>query len=61
LLAGYRGRPAADAAALAQAAEGLGRFFLAHREKIVDIEVNPLVAREAGKGVVALDIRVLWR
>jgi acyl-CoA synthetase (NDP forming) len=61
LLAGYRGRPAADAAALAKAAEGLGRFFLDHREKIADIEINPLVAREAGKGVVALDIRVLWR
>jgi acyl-CoA synthetase (NDP forming) len=61
LLDGYRGRPAADAEALAQAAEGLGRFFLAHREKIVDIEINPLVAREAGRGVVALDIRVLWR
>ncbi len=60
LLDGYRGRPAADAAALATAAEGLGRFFLAHREKIADIEINPLVAREAGKGVVALDIRVLW-
>ena len=61
LLAGYRGRPAADAAALAKAAEGLGRFFLDHREKIADIEINPLVAREAGKGVVALDIRVIWR
>jgi len=61
LLDGYRGRPAADAEALAQAAEGLGRFFLAHREKIADIEINPLVAREAGRGVVALDIRVLWR
>ncbi len=61
LLAGYRGRPAADAKALAQGALALGRFFLDHRARISDIEINPLVAREAGRGVVALDIRVLWR
>lgn len=61
LLAGYRGRPAADEAALVKAAAALGRFFLDHRDKIADIEINPLVARTAGKGVVALDIRVLWR
>ncbi len=61
LLAGYRGRPAADQAALVRASAALGRFFLDHREKISDIEINPLVAREKGRGVVALDIRVLWR
>jgi acyl-CoA synthetase (NDP forming) len=61
LLSGYRGRPAADAKALVTAAVGLGRFFLDHRAKISDIEINPLVAREAGRGVVALDIRVIWR
>ncbi len=61
LLAGYRGRPAADQAALVKTSAALGRFFLDHREKISDIEINPLVARENGRGVVALDIRVLWR
>ncbi|MDB5649465.1 MAG: acetyl-CoA synthetase [Hyphomicrobiales bacterium] len=61
LLAGYRGRPAADHAALSEAALALGRFFLDHRAEIADIEINPLVVREAGAGVIALDIRVLWR
>ena len=61
LLAGWRGRPAADQAALAEAAAALGRFFLDHRARIADIEINPLAVREAGRGVVALDIRVLWR
>ena len=61
LLAGYRGRPAADQTALVKTSAALGRFFLDHREKISDIEINPLVARENGRGVVALDIRVLWR
>ncbi|MDB5642296.1 MAG: acetyl-CoA synthetase, partial [Hyphomicrobiales bacterium] len=61
LLAGYRGRPAADTDALVKAAAALGRFFLDHRGKFADIEINPLVAREAGRGVVALDIRVIWR
>mgnify|MGYP003347290025 CR=1 FL=1 len=38
-----------------------GAGILDHREKMSDIEINPLVARQTGKGVVALDIRVLWR
>ena len=61
LLAGYRGRPAADRAALEASALALGRFFLDHREKIADIEINPLVVGDQGRGAVALDIRVLWR
>ena len=37
----------------------LGRFFLDHRAKIADIEINPLMVRD--KGAVAVDVRVLWR
>ncbi len=59
LLAGYRGRPAADRAALEKTVLALGRFFLDHRAKIADIEINPLMVRE--KGAVAVDVRVLWR
>jgi acyl-CoA synthetase (NDP forming) len=61
LLEGYRGRPKADREALTKAAVALGRFFLDHRAKLADIEINPLVARAEGGGVVALDIRVIWR
>ncbi len=59
LLAGFRGRPAADRGALEAAALALGRFFLDHRARIRDIEINPLMVRRAG--AVAVDVRVLWR
>jgi len=59
LLAGFRGRAAADRAALEKAALALGQFFLDHRSKIADIEINPLMVR--AHGAVAVDVRVLWR
>jgi acetyltransferase len=59
LLAGFRGRPAVNRAALEKSALALGQFFLDHREKIADIEINPLMVRE--HGAVAVDVRVLWR
>ena len=61
LLSGFRGRPAADRAALEATALALGRFFLDHRARIKDIEINPLMVRPAGEGAVAVDVRVLWR
>jgi acetate---CoA ligase (ADP-forming) len=61
LLAGFRGQPAADEAALVKAAMGLSRFFLDHRDKLLDIEINPLIVRRKGKGAVAVDIRAVWR
>lgn len=61
LLAGYRGRPAADRAALEKAIAGLAQFYLDHRAKIADIEINPLIVRGDGKGVCAVDVRVIWR
>jgi acetate---CoA ligase (ADP-forming) len=61
LLAGFRGQPPADEAALVEAAIGLSRFFLDHREKLLDVEINPLIVRRKGKGAVAVDIRVVWR
>jgi hypothetical protein len=59
LLAGYRGRAVADRAALEQTALGLAQFYLDHRARIADIEINPLMIRPAG--AVAVDVRVLWR
>jgi acetyltransferase len=61
LLSGFRGRPAADRAALEATVLALGRFFLDHRARIKDIEINPLMVRPAGEGAVAVDVRVLWR
>jgi acetate---CoA ligase (ADP-forming) len=59
LLAGYRGRPAADRAALEAASLSLARFYLDHRARVAEIEINPLMVR--GNGAVAVDVRVAWR
>jgi acetate---CoA ligase (ADP-forming) len=61
LLAGYRGKPAADRAALETSVLALAQFYLDHRARIEDIEINPLMVRPAGKGAVAVDVRVIWR
>jgi acyl-CoA synthetase (NDP forming) len=59
LLAGYRGRPPADRAALERTALGLAQFHLDHRARIADVEINPLMIGPTG--AVAVDVRVLWR
>lgn len=61
LLAGFRGKPAADRDALIKNTLALARFFLDHRSVIEDIEVNPLMVRPDGKGAVAVDVRVIWK
>lgn len=55
-LAGYRGKPAGDLGALAQALVALSR--LAHDPRVVECEINPLIVREAGRGVIAVDALV---
>jgi len=59
LLAGYRGKPPADRKALEAAALALGRFYLDHRARIEEIEINPLIVRP--QGAIAVDVRVAWR
>ena len=59
LLTGYRGRAAADRAALEATVMGLAQFFLDHRSRIDDIEINPLMVRP--QGAVAVDVRVIWK
>jgi succinyl-CoA synthetase beta subunit len=53
VLAGYRGKPAGDIAALAAVVVALSR--LAADPAVIDAEVNPLIVRAAGQGVVAVD------
>ena len=59
LLAGYRGKPPADRQALETSALALARFYLDHRARIADIEINPLIVRT--EGALAVDVRVTWR
>ncbi|MDB5571398.1 MAG: acetyl-CoA synthetase, partial [Hyphomicrobiales bacterium] len=61
LLAGYRGRPAADRVALEKTVAALAQFYLDHRARIADIEINPLIVRPGAGGACAVDVRVAWR
>lgn len=55
LLSGWRGAPAGDTDAMAQAISALSHLAVAHRDTIADIEVNPVVVLPEGQGIVALD------
>ena len=59
LLAGFRGAPPADVEALVAAICGLSAFYLDHRHLLSDIEINPLIVRQQGKGVRAVDVRTV--
>jgi succinyl-CoA synthetase beta subunit len=56
-LAGYRGRRAGDLDALAQALVSLSRLAL-DDGAVVEAEVNPLIVKQKGEGVVAVDALV---
>jgi acyl-CoA synthetase (NDP forming) len=58
-LAGYRGKPAGDIAALAEAIAALSR--LAEDTAVAEAEVNPLIVRPQGEGVIAVDAVVRMR
>lgn len=55
LLAGFRGRPAGDREALIETALALQRFALGRADALLELEVNPVIARPAGRGAVAVD------
>jgi succinyl-CoA synthetase beta subunit len=57
-LAGYRGLPAGDLAALAQAIVALSRLAVMDGPTVLEAEINPLIVRPAGLGVVAVDAKV---
>jgi acetyltransferase len=59
LIAGYRGRPALDRAAVVDAILALGAFARDAGALIEAVDVNPLLARPEGEGAVALDALVV--
>jgi acyl-CoA synthetase (NDP forming) len=61
LLAGARGRPAADLDAAAQAISALSAYALANAGRFETIEINPLLVAPAPRGAVALDALVVPR
>jgi len=61
LLAGYRGQPAGDVDALTDAVMAIGRYAADHCEVLVEMDVNPLIVRPHGLGVVAVDAMISTR
>ena len=57
-LAGYRGRPAGDLDAVAHALVALSQLAVADDPVVAEAEVNPLIVRPKGQGVVAVDALV---
>jgi hypothetical protein len=58
LLAGYRGRPAGDVAALVESALACARYAAANLERLSELDLNPVIVRPAGRGAVAVDALV---
>lgn len=55
LLTGFRNRPAADVDALVSAVANLSQAVWANRERISELDINPLFVRPRGLGVAAAD------
>ncbi|MCX7058208.1 MAG: acetate--CoA ligase family protein [Proteobacteria bacterium] len=58
LLAGFRGKPAGDVPALVEAVLAVARYAAANLETLVELDVNPIIVRPSGHGVVAVDALV---
>ena len=58
LLAGVRGAPAADRAALVDAIVRIGQLAADHPE-IAELDVNPLLVLPEGQGAIAVDARII--
>jgi acyl-CoA synthetase (NDP forming) len=55
LLAGYRGKPPGDVGALIDTVLAITRYAAANLAALTEIDVNPVIVRPAGLGVVAVD------
>ncbi len=61
ILEGYRGAPPADVDAVVDVLVRLSWLIDDHRDRVAEIDVNPLFVRGTGKGVVAADALVVLR
>jgi hypothetical protein len=55
LLEGFRGKPAGDVEAAVDAVMAIAKFADAHRDRLVELDVNPLMVLPKGQGAVAAD------
>ncbi len=59
LLAGYRGRAAGDMAAAVDAVLAVAAFAEAERDRLIELDVNPLFVLPVGRGAVAVDALIV--
>ena len=57
ILKGYRGKPTCDLQAVARCIARISRLLADHPE-IVNLDINPLIAYEKGKGCVIVDAKI---
>jgi len=55
LLQGFRGRAAADLAALTELILSVARYASANLSSLVELDVNPVIVRPVGRGAMAVD------
>ena len=58
LLSGFRGRPAADRAALVRLIEDFAAFVVCAGEHVAAIDLNPVIVRPEGRGVRIVDATI---
>ena len=61
LLTGYRGRPAVDLDAVLQAVLAVQTWAAAHADQLLELDINPLLARPAPQPPVAVDALLVTR
>ncbi len=61
LFDGVRGGPALDVEALAEALSALSRLAWDQRDRLAELDVNPLFVRPKGQGIVAADALVVLK
>jgi acyl-CoA synthetase (NDP forming) len=59
LLAGYRGKPPADTEAVIDAVMAVAGFAEANRDRLMELDVNPLLVLPKGQGAVAVDALIV--
>ena len=58
LMDGFRGRPEGDRAAAVEAIAAIAAFAEHHRDRLVELDVNPLPVLPKGRGAVAVDAMI---
>jgi len=61
LLQGARGKPPADIDAAAAALCDLSDFISRNKDEIQEVDINPLIVKDKGKGVIAVDALLIPR